>query len=186
MIKELLPIISYTLYLKNNIINYKYEKVIQDYEELLKNLTIPEDILFALVCWIDETILSSNWIDKKSWILNSLQQRYFNTNKGGELFFEEMKKSENKDIYAYFLKLGFKGKYYNDEYFIKELINKYLNSEEITLLFPMGYVKKPMRARKFISLIYNYKTLFLFIFLMIIIFSIIYLNLELEFSKVMR
>ncbi len=74
---------------------------------------------FALVAFLDETIISSAWNQKEVWLSDPLQIRMFDTFNAGEEFFtylEELRQrsSVNKDvleIYYLCLALGFKGKY---------------------------------------------------------------------------
>jgi type VI secretion system protein ImpK len=74
---------------------------------------------FALVAFLDETIISSSWNQKDVWLSDPLQIRMFDTFNAGEEFFTELKdlrqrSSSNKDvleIYYLCLALGFKGKY---------------------------------------------------------------------------
>lgn len=74
---------------------------------------------FALVAFLDETIISSSWNQKEVWLSEPLQIKLFDTFNAGEEFFthlEELRQrsSINKDIleiYYLCLALGFKGKY---------------------------------------------------------------------------
>ena len=74
---------------------------------------------FALVAFLDETIISSEWREKDDWLSEPLQIRMFDTFNAGEEFYTYMgnlrqKTSLNKDvleIYYLCLSLGFKGKY---------------------------------------------------------------------------
>lgn len=74
---------------------------------------------FALVAFLDETIISSSWNQKEVWLSDPLQIRLFDTFNAGEEFFthlEELRQrsSTNKDVlevYYLCLALGFKGKY---------------------------------------------------------------------------
>lgn len=74
---------------------------------------------FALVAFLDETIISSQWNQKASWLSNPLQIEMFDTFNAGEEFFAHLnelrqRSSTNKDvleIYYLCLALGFKGKY---------------------------------------------------------------------------
>jgi type VI secretion system protein ImpK len=74
---------------------------------------------FALVAFLDETIISSEWNEKNEWLSEPLQIKLFDTFNAGEEFFTNMsnlrlKTSINKDvleIYYLCLSLGFKGKY---------------------------------------------------------------------------
>jgi len=74
---------------------------------------------FALVAFLDETIISSEWPQKSDWLSDPLQIKLFDTFNAGEEFFNYMaemrlRTSQNKDvleIYYLCLSLGFKGKY---------------------------------------------------------------------------
>jgi type VI secretion system protein ImpK len=74
---------------------------------------------FALVGFLDETIISSDWAEKDEWLSEPLQIKLFDTFNAGEEFFTYMsnlrqRTSANKDvleIYYLCLSLGFKGKY---------------------------------------------------------------------------
>jgi type VI secretion system protein ImpK len=74
---------------------------------------------FALVAFLDETIISSEWPQKAQWLSDPLQIKLFDTFNAGEEFFNFMaelrlRSSQNKEvleIYYLCLSLGFKGKY---------------------------------------------------------------------------
>lgn len=74
---------------------------------------------FALVAFLDETIISSAWTQKDEWLTEPLQIKLFDTFNAGEEFFSHLnqlrqKTSGNKDLLEIFylcLALGFKGKY---------------------------------------------------------------------------
>ena len=74
---------------------------------------------FALIAFLDETIISSSWSRKDVWLSEPLQLKLFETFNAGEEFFDYLNKlrqrtSSNKDvleIYYLCLTLGFKGKY---------------------------------------------------------------------------
>jgi type VI secretion system protein ImpK len=74
---------------------------------------------FALVAFLDETIISSEWSSKNEWLTEPLQIKLFDTFNAGEEFFTNMstlrqRTTANKDIleiYYLCLSLGFKGKY---------------------------------------------------------------------------
>lgn len=81
-----------------------------------------EDIqsaIFALVAFIDETIISSEWGGKEAWLAKPLQLEFFNRYDAGEEFFVRLEnlrqrphyKSNVLEIYYLCLALGFKGKY---------------------------------------------------------------------------
>ena len=74
---------------------------------------------FALVAFLDETIISSSWNQKEQWLTEPMQIQLFDTFNAGEEFFTHLntlrqRSSGNKDIleiYYLCLALGFKGKY---------------------------------------------------------------------------
>ena len=74
---------------------------------------------FALVSFLDETIISSSWNQKDSWLSEPLQLKLFNSFNAGEEFFDHLNKlrqrsSSNKDVLEIFflcLTLGFRGKF---------------------------------------------------------------------------
>lgn len=74
---------------------------------------------FALVAFIDATILSSNWSRKDYWIAKPLQLELYNSFDAGETFFDHLDElrthpSENVEIlevYYLCMTLGFKGRY---------------------------------------------------------------------------
>ena len=74
---------------------------------------------FALVAFLDETIISSSWNQKDTWLSEPLQIKLFDTFNAGEEFFTNLSElrlrtTNNKDvleIYYLCLSLGFKGKY---------------------------------------------------------------------------
>jgi type VI secretion system protein ImpK len=74
---------------------------------------------FALVAFLDETIISSTWAQKDEWLAEPMQIKMFDTFNAGEEFFDNLhqlrqRSSVNADIlevYYLCLALGFKGKY---------------------------------------------------------------------------
>ena len=74
---------------------------------------------FALIAFLDESIISSSWEQKGEWLAEPLQLKLFDTFNAGEEFFTNInslrqRTSSNKDvleIYYICLVLGFKGKY---------------------------------------------------------------------------
>lgn len=74
---------------------------------------------FALVAFLDETIISSAWNQKEQWLSEPMQIQLFDTFNAGEEFFTHLitlreRSSANKDIleiYYLCLALGFKGRY---------------------------------------------------------------------------
>ncbi len=74
---------------------------------------------FALVAFLDETVISSNWLRKDEWLTEPLQIKLFDTFNAGEEFFTNLhslrqRASSNKEVlevYYLCLTLGFKGMY---------------------------------------------------------------------------
>jgi type VI secretion system protein ImpK len=74
---------------------------------------------FALVAFLDESIISSSWEQKGEWLTEPLQLKLFDTFNAGEEFFTNInslrqRTGSNKDvleIYYVCLVLGFKGKF---------------------------------------------------------------------------
>jgi len=74
---------------------------------------------FALVAFIDETILSSSWSRKDQWVARPLQLELFDRYDAGEAFFERLAKllqqpaahADALEVYYLCMTLGFKGRY---------------------------------------------------------------------------
>ena len=74
---------------------------------------------FALVAFLDETIISSSWPQKEAWLSEPVQIKLFETFNAGEEFFNflnelSQRTGANKEVlevYYLCLSLGFKGKY---------------------------------------------------------------------------
>jgi type VI secretion system protein ImpK len=82
----------------------------------------PEDAReadFALVAFLDETLLSSDWSQKDQWLARPLQLELFNRYDAGEEFFHRLDglranpglHAEVLEVYYLCMALGFKGKY---------------------------------------------------------------------------
>jgi type IV/VI secretion system ImpK/VasF family protein len=73
--------------------------------------------LFAVCVWADEQIMNAEWDGVSDiWSSTLLQKDFFNTNLGGELFYEKLDALFGDtmiahDVYALCLVQGFKGKY---------------------------------------------------------------------------
>jgi len=75
--------------------------------------------IFALVAFIDETVIASEWKHKDRWLSNPLQLQLFNRYDAGEEFFIRLEKFRQRpeyygdilELYFLSLALGFKGKY---------------------------------------------------------------------------
>lgn len=90
--------------------------------EALRTGVSPEQIRtakFALVAFIDETVLSSDWSQKETWASTPLQLELYDQYDAGEVFFDRLEQlrenpkanAEALEIYYLCMTLGFKGKY---------------------------------------------------------------------------
>lgn len=101
----------------------KVVSLFEDYELNARSAGIDYEKItmakFALVAFLDETIISSDWIRKEEWLTEPLQIKLFDTFNAGEEFFTNLnnlrqRASSNKDVlevYYLCLTLGFKGMY---------------------------------------------------------------------------
>ena len=102
----------------------KAESLFTAMEQKAKDADVPgpliEQAKYALVGFLDETILQSNWALRDVWAGNPLQLQYFNEFSAGEEFYNKIeglrntddpKKLEVLEVYFLCLALGFKGKY---------------------------------------------------------------------------
>lgn len=82
----------------------------------------PEDVReaeFALVAFLDETLLSSDWSQKDRWLARPLQLELYDRYDAGEAFFDRLDglranpglHAEAIEVYYLAMALGFKGKY---------------------------------------------------------------------------
>ena len=83
---------------------------------------------FAVVAWVDETLLSSEWNDKDRWQKESLQRMYYQTADAGEIFFDRLNalglhQRDVREVYYLCLAMGFKGRYIHegDDYLLDQL-----------------------------------------------------------------
>lgn len=83
------------------------------------NLDDVQKAKFALVSFIDETIIASDWPQKQTWLSNPLQLQLYNRFDAGEEFFVKLEDLRRRfqsniqalEVYYLCLVLGFKGKY---------------------------------------------------------------------------
>jgi type VI secretion system protein ImpK len=74
---------------------------------------------FAVCCFVDESILCSDWPERVKWSAgHQLQHRHFNTANGGDEFFSHLEGlGENaydvREVYGSCLALGFKGRFFD-------------------------------------------------------------------------
>ena len=102
----------------------KAESLVSAMEQRARDNDFPnpliEEAKFALVGFLDETILQSSWALRDMWAGNPLQLQYFNEFNAGEEFYtkleglrnaEDARKLDVLEVYFHCLALGFKGKY---------------------------------------------------------------------------
>jgi type VI secretion system protein ImpK len=75
-----------------------------------------QSALFAVVAWIDEAVMTSNWAGTARWKKELLQQAFFSTARAGVEFFKRMDEIAGhqqavREVYYFCLMLGFKGRY---------------------------------------------------------------------------
>lgn len=112
-----------------------------------------QEALFAICAWIDETILCSEWSERGRWQEDQLQRLHFQTMNAGEEFFARLaaldpEATSIREVYAYCLALGFKGRYFlpEDDKKLVEiqkanllLVKDNLDMSVTEKLFPDGY-----------------------------------------------
>jgi type VI protein secretion system component VasF len=117
-----------------------YEKLydfMADMDFKIQNTNMRESLLksayVGFCIWSDEYI-QNNIQEIEGINYELLQFKYFYTTNGGNLFFDEMKKLNKNDkesdeirkLYLVFLKIGFKGKYYNDPLGLSKIYRDHL------------------------------------------------------------
>jgi type VI secretion system protein ImpK len=107
-------------------------RLMSDIENRLQRTEIAPDEFdlarFAVVAWVDETILSSDWQHREAWQKESLQRLYYQTADAGELFFERLNmigphQRDVREVYYLCLAMGFKGRYIHqgDDFLLDQL-----------------------------------------------------------------
>ena len=108
---------------------------------------------FPVCAWIDERLLCSAWPDRAQWSAAQLQKQYFNTTAAGEMFYDRLEALDADDgalreVYAFCLALGFKGRYFRASDLGRLEDMRYTNLKRITedtalalpeTLFPDAY-----------------------------------------------
>lgn len=81
-----------------------------------------EAAMFAVVAYIDELLLCSDWDKRSEWQHEPLQRIYFNTTSAGAEFYERLNQLNKfgpdrdvREVFALCLGLGFRGKYFRGE-----------------------------------------------------------------------
>lgn len=128
-----MELVTYTSYFIENLKTGQpsYEDVQKQYQQLFARADKKrrdcgfsdgewESAFFAICAWIDESILCSDWSERERWALAQLQRAHFNTTNAGEEFFLRLERLDHdaksiREVYAYCLALGFKGRYFLSE-----------------------------------------------------------------------
>lgn len=107
------------------------------------------EALFAVIIWIDETILCSDLPFTHAWSTYQLQLHLLGTNNGGDEFYDHLAAVDRQDtqlleVFAYCLAFGFHGSLYGDVAALEErraeIISRlYGDSAPSDKLFPAGY-----------------------------------------------
>ncbi|MBF0219435.1 MAG: DotU family type IV/VI secretion system protein [Gammaproteobacteria bacterium] len=78
---------------------------------------------FAIVVYIDETLLSFSWAGRSDWLREMLQKVHFDSANGGAAFYQRLDsfnpvnpaEKDIREVFFYVLCLGFKGRFYRQE-----------------------------------------------------------------------
>src|ERR1039457_575384 len=134
-------VMAYVTYLMKSVETKQppYEQIKNDIRRLLSESegyvargAFPRDdydqARFAICAWVDETILSSRWVQKNLWLKDQLQRLHYNTTDAGEEFFDRLgniglHQRDVREVYYLCLALGFTGKYCHtgDEYQLEQV-----------------------------------------------------------------
>jgi len=182
MLDGFLPIFSYVAKLKESpelLQSLTFNSVRTDIERLLteSSMNIVDSgyseeqydyARFAIVVYVDETLLSFDWAEKSEWIKDMLQKTYYGIANGGTEFYERLEQlnpvnlveKDIREVYFYALCLGFSGKLFRSEdksskQKIIQSCHSLLSSNPLSdegVLFPVAYseqvkarqIKRPM------------------------------------------
>lgn len=168
-------LMAYTAYLTDacETASFEYDTVSRTVNELVARAEACRDergidpgewqqAFFPVCAWVDERILCSAWSEKGTWERAQLQREHFNTTAAGEAFFTRLNELSPEDravreVYAFCLALGFRGRYFepSDDGKMEDI--RYTNLKRVTdntdlafpqELFPEGYEPETGRKRK--------------------------------------
>ena len=149
----------------------RVEQTLEGARQRARAAASPEEsdaALFAVVAWLDEAVLCSEWDQAERWKKNLLQTIHFNTTRAGVEFFTRLDAlpatfRSGRELYYTCLLLGFKGQYVlaGDRRALETLTRRTLESlvedgasaelEEGGRLFPMAYagaVAQPRQSKR--------------------------------------
>jgi type VI secretion system protein ImpK len=132
LVEYFFEIFYYTSFLKSlDFSQLPYDTVAKRYKQILSaslNAARRDGIterdwgqgLFPVCAWVDETVLCSDWPDREKWQQNPLQFVFFKTMNAGEEFFSRLSTLDAdprdiREVYAYCLSLGFRGRYFQEK-----------------------------------------------------------------------
>lgn len=137
MIDCFIDVLAYVKQLQNDIQAGQqpdYEKTRTEVEKLLADKALVyaslgyrrehyEKARFAVVAFIDELLMSSDWQEAQQWGGQLLQKSYYGTANAGQEFFEQLNSltlidpadQDVREIYYYCLALGFCGRFFAPE-----------------------------------------------------------------------
>ena len=122
-----------------------------------------ESGLFAVIAWIDETVMCSEWEGAHAWRRSPLQKNYFNTTRAGVEIFDRLnalRLDQNivREVFLLCLAMGFKGRLgENGERFaldeikarhLKILLDRDAVLERNFVLFPETAMQAKTRPRR--------------------------------------
>jgi type VI secretion system protein ImpK len=136
-----MELLAYVTYFNKSVAvkQASYDQVKADITRMMSDIEIrigqtninPDDFdlaRFAVVAWVDETLLSCQWQDKGRWQKEPLQRLYYQTADAGELFFDRLNaigphQRDVREVYYLCLAMGFKGRYIHegDDYLLDQL-----------------------------------------------------------------
>ena len=113
-------------------VNADIQRLITQSQRYLENGTVSREdydlARFAVIAWVDETILNSSWNEKDKWQREQLQRVYYQTTDAGEIFFDRLNsigphQRDVREVYYLCLAMGFKGRYVHegDDYLLDQL-----------------------------------------------------------------
>jgi type IV/VI secretion system ImpK/VasF family protein len=142
-----------------------------------------EEVRYPLAVFADEVILYSQWEYAGEWENMLLEQRFFNSEVGGDRFFElcedyRIDDPEVATIYYTCLNMGFKGRYDRESEELRRLRESLLEKFETDpehrggVIFPQAYAVSPAKKVKPLSRIFHWRHL-LFGLLLVLFLGIV-------------
>ena len=130
-----------------------------------------EEVRYPLAVFADEVILNSQWEYAGEWENMLLEQRFFNSEVGGDRFFElcedyQIDDPEVATIYYTCLNMGFKGRYDRESEELRRLRESLLEKFETDPerrggpMFPQAYAVSPAKKVKPLSRIFHWRYVF--------------------------